>query len=445
MFVAVSSVLAGCGGGGGGNGGFIGSGDVSGVIFDQNGNPVRNAQVFYGGHPGNTAQTVSNSNGAYILKRIPALYDVIQCQLTSGGVSYFGQNLANLQDGQRTMTLNIALYPISQQASIHGTVADNHGNLLVGAKIYAIPANGKLMTSAYGVTDDTGHYFISGLLAGAAYNIQVNGLGYNSATDTETLSTGEDRFLSYTIAPASTTTLQPPTNVSAVAYTSPGEPTTPKLRGAMEAVKNIMNPGRRHFSLAKTRKAKATPGISNGSSPVEIDVFWTPISNASLLGYGVYSSIGGQPLTNIDFLSDPQGSVYEDMFAGLSTGVTYNYAVTTISTGFTGSTGESALSSTVAVTPTGPLALGTVTPLTNPTFTWSAASGASKYAILLFNQYPDIGVTDIFDNVANPVSGTSFTYSGAPLTSGQTYYFIVVGYGNLGGQSISPVGQFTVQ
>jgi len=446
LFLAVCAVLVGCGGGGGGgNNNFVGFGDVSGVIYDASGNLVRNAQVYYAGGPGSTLQTVSNSNGAYILKGIPAFEnDLIQCQITSGGVSYYGQNLANVQNGQRTATLNIAMYPASQEASIHGTVSDSLGNLLAGAKIYAIPASGKLLTSAYGLTDNTGHYAVGGLLAGVAYNIQVNGLGYNSATDTQTLNTGEDRLLTYTINAAATSTLQPPTGVKATAFTSPGEATsTPRLRNAMEAVKNLVNPSRR-LMRPMVHKGKKRPTTLDGTSPIEVDVFWTPINNVSLLGFGIYRTTGGVPLTNIDFLSDPQASVYEDMDAALTSGTTYTYGTTTISTGFNSTTGESTMSNTATVTPLGPLALGSVTASAQPTFTWSPATGAANYSILLFSTYPDIGVTDIFDNLSSPVSGTSYTYTGTALTSGQTYYYIVIGFSATGDQSISTVGQFAV-
>jgi len=433
--------LAGCGGGDDGGGGFfVGTGSVSGVIFDQNGVVVRNAQVFYNdGGQSPQFSTMSNSNGAYVLRHIPALDDVIQCQIVSNGVSYFGQNLARLNSGQRTMTVNIGLYPETQLATLKGTVGDNFGNLLFGAKVYAIPASGPTLTSAYGITDFSGHYNISGLLAGTAYTIQVNALGYGSAADSETLTAGQAKTINYTLPPAINTTLATPTGVKAIAYTSPGESTTsPRFHNAIQAIKNITHPGLR------MRPANKKPQVSNGGSPIEVDVLWNPISNPSLLGFGIYRSAFSQPLASLDFLSDPLASAYEDMDSQMTSGTTYNYAVTTISTSYNGRTGESAQSSVVSATPLGPLTLGSVTSSTNPTFNWTAATGAANYAVFLFGQYPDIGVTDIFDNFATPSPGTSYTYSGAALTSGRTYYFIVVGISSTGDQSVSQVGQFTV-
>ena len=80
LIAGLGIILAGCGGGGGGGGYNPGIGSVSGVVYDQNGNIVRNAQVFFGGGgSGPQIQTVSNSNGAYILNGLPAFDDVIQC------------------------------------------------------------------------------------------------------------------------------------------------------------------------------------------------------------------------------------------------------------------------------------------------------------------------------------------------------------------------------
>lgn len=61
----------------------------------------------------------------------------------------------------------------------------------------------------------------------------------------------------------------------------------------------------------------------------------------------------------------------------------------------------------------------------------------------MFSQYPDIGVNDIWDNSASKVSGTSVQYGGPALTSGQTYYYIVIGFDATGDESLSPVEQFS--
>ncbi len=439
-------VLAGCGGGGGGGNYYVAPGAASGVVTDQSGNVVRGAIVSYSANGQSpTVSTVTNSKGAYILSGLPPQVDLIQCQVVNNGITYVGQNIAYPNSNAQTMSVNIGVYPSTQVASINGTVTDGLGHLIYGASVYAIPASGKALTSAYGITDNSGHYLIGGLLAGTAYKLQINAQGFNSAFDTETLNAGENRSLSYTITTASSTTLQPPTGVNAVAYTAPAEATSqPKVKGAVEAIKNILNPTRKPNKIG-TLKSKVKRMTSFGqNSAIEIDVTWTPITNTALLGYGLYQSTGSDPLTYIDFLSDPLGSLYEDMYGGLTSGTTYNYAVTTISTSSTSTTGESALSNSATVTPLGPLGLGSVTATTMPTFTWQPASGAATYVVYLFNQYPTIGLTDIYDNSASPTSNTSLTYTGAPLTAGQTYYYIVVGQSSTGSQSISTVGQFTV-
>jgi hypothetical protein len=442
---ASAAILAGCGGGDNG-GGFSGPGfgSVSGVVFDQNGNPVRNAQVSYTDSLIGEVDTVTNSSGAFVLRAITAGVDVIQAKLTSGGVSYFGQNVAFLNNGQLTQTINIGLYPSSQLASLQGSVSDSFGNLLSGVGVYAIPTSGKMMSSAYGITDNTGFYNIGGLMAGVSYKIQANAAGYGSAMDTETLTAGHAKTVNYTLPPTTTTTLPTPTGVTAVAYTAPSNPTTqPFMRKALEAVKSIIDPRRRSMHPAiKTKRPKMTP--FNSGSQVEIDVMWNPVTNPSLLGYGIYFSSTTAAPKYIDLLYDPLASVYEDQDDSLTFGNTYTYAVTTVSTSAGHGQGESLPSTYASATPLGPLVPGSVAASTMPTFNWQPAVGASTYAVFLFTQYPDVGVSDVWDNNAHRVSGSSFTYNGPALTSGQTYYYILVGFDAAGDQSLSPVEQFTV-
>ncbi len=451
-----SVTLLGCGGGGGNQGGFSGPGvgSVSGVVYDQNGNIVRNAQVFFSLGQGNsTITTTSNSNGAYVLNGLPASADLIQSTLVSNNVSYFGQNIGQLSNGERTMTVNLALYPQNQLCSLQGSVTDLNGNPIPGAMVSAIPAGGKLLNSAYGLTSYGGSFAIGGLLGGAPYNIQVSALDYNGVSDTKTLTAGQSATVSYSMAPAATTTLAAPAGMHVVAFTSWYPPTSQQQsRRAFEAIKAITHPElvqRSHAAPATVRPQKVMhkvvvrEQVQGAGSGVEMDVTWTPESNLSLLGYNIYWAANGAALENIDFLPDPLGASYEDQYGGLTPGDTYTYAITTISTSYNGQQGESPMSASVSATPLGQLALGTATSGASPVFTWQAANGAASYAVYIFSQYPDVGVSDIFDNSKNPVSGTAYTYNGPALTSGQTYYYIVVGSDASGDESVSQVGQFT--
>ncbi len=439
FLLASAFMFAGCGGGGDNKTNQVGRAEVSGVVFDQNGNVVRNATVFFNDDgPTQYRQTVTNSNGAYILKDVPALDNLIQCQIIAGGTTYLGQNLARLYDGERTMTVNIGLYPQNQLAAFHGTVSDTHGNLLTGAKIFAIPTSGATLTSAYGITDKNGAFYVGGLQSGVPYTIQVNGLGFDSAFDNENFTSGQNKQLNFSLPTANNLTLAPPSNVFAISYTAPGQATSrAPSKNALAIIKKIVNPGR----IMRPMVASRSPGSGN---PVEVDVSWTPISNSSLLGYGIYFGVGSKPLISVDLLRDPLASAYEDMDASLVPGQTYTYAVTTISTGTSSTSGESNQSAQASVTPLGALNLNGIISSTQPTFKWLPASGASSYAILLFDTYPDIEVGDIFDNLSSKVSGTSYQYTGPALVHGSTYYYVVVGFSTAGNQSISQVGQFTV-
>lgn len=426
-------IAAGCGGGGDHHS--TPKGEVSGVVYDSSSNPIVGARVYIDGGP----STTTNSVGGYVLENVPA-YDVpVLASVSKNGAQYVGSNVASVYEGERAESVNIVIFPSTQQATLHGVVYDSHGNRLQGAKVFA-QATGDTapLSSTMAVSDSHGEYYLSVLQGGVTYNVVANGLDYDTSSATVTLNDGDLRSQDFHLNNASNPALTAPQNVAATAYTAPTSATRDaKLANAIEAVKEALNP--------KRPAPAATTRLTSGGNDIEIDLTWDAVSSSSLLGYGIYRSRGGATPQPVQFLRDPLAQIFEDTDANLVEGNAYNYQVNALSTSYDGgSTGLGPLSAEVTVTPLGDLTLGSVNATTSPTFNWNAAYGASQYAVLVYDNYPTIGET--WRNSAITYNaGTSWTWNDAPLTSGRTYYYIVIGKSDAGNYSFSPVGQFTVK
>ncbi|AIE85244.1 carboxypeptidase-like regulatory domain-containing protein [Fimbriimonas ginsengisoli] len=440
LAAGVMLLLGGCGGSGGS--GTNGRGEVSGVVFDEGGFVVRDAHVYFDASASDKRNTQSNSGGVYLLTDMPTRTVTIRAERTKDGVRYFGQNVAQINSGERTKDVNIAMFREDQLAAIEGEVRDRQGRLVRGVHLFLRPvANDTLLTSAVGITDGDGHFDIGALRSNLTYRIQANGLGYNSDFDSITLTAGEKRFLNIVLPDAQVTNVPKPAGLTVTAYTTPRDASNRsnvRQQGAMEAMKQILRP----------QRAKSVKRLTANGNPIEVDLFWPRYedtnTSTALLGFGVYRGIGNGALQNTDFLRDPQAGYFADLDNSLVELTTYSYAITALDTLFDGSNGESDFSNVVSVRPLGDLLLGTVNAGPQPTFHWTAAPGATGYFVYIFDEYPTLGVAERFVN-GTAIAGTQFTYNGPALGSGRTFYYILVGQNSDGSAiTISPVGQFTV-
>lgn len=441
LFAGLSLLLvAGCGGKGGTT---DTRGEVSGVVFDQEGFVVRGARVYYAGAGANNQETVTTTAGTYNLSDLPAQDITIRAELTKGGVRFYGQNLASVTEGDRAKNVNIALYPENQIATLRGQVRDRDGSLLRGIRVFLRPVDDPsttdddtLLTSAVGITDSSGTFNIGGLLGGQTYRVQVNGLDFNSDFDTITLNAQETRTVNFNVPDGQIINVPAPSNLLATAYTAPmAVRSDARLGDAIEMMKFRLRP----------QRTKAITKTTVRGNPIEIDLFWDDIENTALLGFGVYRGAGNNALRNVGFLRDPLAVFFADNDDALVEDVSYTYGLTSLDTLYDGNEGESELSNTATVTPLSDLLLGSATSAAQPTFRWTTVSRATRYSVFLFTEYPSIGVTEIFSNYETPVNTNQFTYNGPALTSGRTYYYFVVGEtADQTAVSISQVGQVTV-
>lgn len=434
LFALTLALLAGCGGSG-----TKLFGEISGVIYDANGNVVRGARVFVE-QPSRT-ETLSNSSGAFILSNVPEGDVYIQAEITVNGARYIGQNVARVFGTERAKSINIGVYRSTQLAGVQGFVGDRFGNAIEGARVFAATANG--LSSAMAITDEDGFYVVGRLQAGVQYALNAGGRGYNADEDVVTLAANELLDFDFVLSEGTDPFLPAPQNLFAIAWTTPFENTESRvaLSGVKENLSRIIDKGRK--SLIK--KTARVPKMSSGGNNIEVDLGWDAVNSNALLGYGIYrgrTSTGA--LTAIDFLRDPYAVFFQDLDDDIVQNVNYYYEVTALNTQYPDTNNsESNPSNRYGVFTLGDLNLRSIsqTPLT---FRWQAAAGAQEYAVFLFDQYPSLGVDSIWDTFATPTAALQQAYTGANLQSGRTYYYLVLGLANNDeSRTLSAVGSFT--
>jgi hypothetical protein len=434
--LACAVFVAGCGGGGDGDGSRS-RGEVSGVVYDTDSNPVRNARVYIDGGP----ETKTNSVGGYVLENVAEADVAVRAEVVKDNVRYFGSNVARTFGGERLKSHNITIFPDSQRATLVGIVRDSRGLFVAGARVFARQADSEgVLSSNYAITDGNGEYRLGNLRGGITYTVVANALGYDTSGRNVTLTNGEQRSFDFTLYGTSDTNLAAPQNLSATAYTAPTEATRSRqLDGAYEAVKRVLDPSR------ATRKVATATRVTSGGNEIEVDLTWDALPAQSLLGYGIYRGRNGQQPVGIDFLRDPLAEIYSDIDPDLVEGATYDYQIAGLGTDYDDQSGAGIgrLSDVASVQPLGDLTLREPSANRNPTFRWNAASGARDYTVLVYAKYPSINEAYLNAEVTY-TTDTSWTWNGSPLQSGRTYYYIVIGRSANGDFSFSPVGSLQV-
>lgn len=435
--IAIAIVL-GCSGGGTSKG----NGTVSGNVADLDGNPVRHAKVYPTKDP-NTF-TYTNSSGAFTLANVPEGDPTIAAEIVIGGVSFYGENILRVFQGEPSKSMNIVMGRRDRMGRLTGTVSDRFSNHLEGARVFA---NNGILGSVVAITDKDGKYTMF-LHSGYTYSVVAGALGYDSDSDSVRLNAGQALTANYVLSNPTDVGFGPPQNFSAVAWTSPREATqSPKAANTYEAIKRMIDPRRARHS--KDRR----PLNTIGGNWIEVDLYWDPIQNVSLLGYGIYRGTSATGATKgIEFLRDPLAGFFADADPGLRQDVPYYYEITALNVNYPDTNNsESDFSDRWGVQPLGDMTLRNVTGGTPVTFNWNAASGAEKYTVYLFNQYPDYGVDPIWpvnQTQTNDATTTATTlrYRGPALGRG-TYYYIVLGQDRRNGNvanTISRIGSFFV-
>ena len=176
--------------------------------------------------------------------------------------------------------------------SFSGTVSDNSGAVLSGAKVRVIAQSTNLSRDV--ITDDSGHFLVP-LLGPTTYTISVEAPGFKPAEAKDVrLQIDEHRELDFKLVPASVTT-SVEVNATEVAV----ETTTPTLGQVItsEEVAELPLNGRNFVQLATL-----TPGTTASTSPVS---FFTNAASSEAATRGSFSlSVGGSREQETDWLLD---------------------------------------------------------------------------------------------------------------------------------------------
>lgn len=428
-FGILALTLIACGGGG------TQTGSVSGLILDTDGNPVRGARVYVENSP--VRETVSNSSGSFSLTGVVADNLQVKASISKGSTTFYGENFVQVFGNENSQSMNVVVMPLSQVAAVQGTVTESSRGVRVqGARITAKPTTGSQFATAQTITDSNGNYFLNGLQSGVSYQIIASFSGFRSTDAARIPSAGVTISQNFTLQNSTDGVIPSPTNLSAVAWTSPGE--ISRDRVAAQAIDNV-----KKFIDVRYKKS-ATRVTANGNA-VEVQLFWDKFDSLNILGYEIWRKRGNGDWSGIDFLRDPISESYLDSDQELRENLAYSYAVAGGNSNYPNTDNSAGdFSNTVSVTPLGDMFVNSVnTGGGQVTFNWQAVNGASNYTIYVFSEYPGVRVTSYANNFNSPATGTSWTYNLTPLASGQRYYYLVMGANSDDtARTLSAVGSF---
>jgi len=467
--------LAGCGGGGGHSHPINQNNpsEINGTVTGANGFPIIGATVHFG-----SKTVTSTQNGSFIISNVvvpngqTSLVGNVTATATVKGVPYSGQNQVEVIVGDPIAhDVQIVLSPTSTQGNIVGTVTDDHGNRVAGARVFANvgpfqqsggtaeqlflanPASFNTTTRA------DGGFTIPALPPDSPYTVIASLAGHNNQIQSGiTVGANSSTTVNLTIAISNTGTAVPtPTGFFATVFTAPLNPTRAAGAGGsntgfLNAVRQIILKqhnllGHKSAAAQKITLHRSVTRDTPSGSLIESDLFWdyAPVNN--LFGYTILrattlgSGGGGANFASIATLRDPLADRFADNDPILTPDTNYYYSIARLDTvNFPTNGAEGTPVTPVAqVVPLSPLTLaapasGSVTSAT-PTFTWNPVNRVANYTVLVYDQFPTLQSDGSSGSDPNGVptlwtavfTGTSGAYAGPALVSGHTYYWAVLG------------------
>lgn len=428
-FGLLALTLFACGGGG------TSTGSVSGLILDTDGNPVRGARVYVDNST--IRETVSNSSGSFSLTGVVANNIQVKASIVKGSTTFYGENFAQVYGNENTQSMNVVVMPLSQVAAIQGTVTEaSRGVRVQGARITAKPTSGSQFATVQTITDSNGNYYLNGLQSGVSYQVMASFTGFRSADAARIPTAGITLSQNLVLQTSSDGVIPAPTNLSAVAWTSPSEVTRDRV--ASQALNNVKK------FIDKRYNPTVSRTTANGNQ-VEVQLFWDKFDSLNILGYEVWRKRGNDSWSGIDFLRDPIAESYLDSDSALRENLTYSYAVAGGNSNYPNTDNSAGdFSNNVSVTPLGDMYVNSVnTSGGQVTFNWQQVTGAANYTVYVFSEYPGVRVTSYANNFSSPATGSSWTYNLSPLSPGQRYYYLVMGANSDdSARTLSAVGSF---
>ena len=419
---------------------------------------------------GQIATTIST--GGYRLDNLSAAVHKVSAFVSLSGVQYSGSTQVATTAGNLNSNANILLSPTNQQATVQGYVRDSSGNPVAGASVYAAVPNAASGSSAgnysslVAFTDSTGFYSIPNIPASLpSGSLSVTASSPTTANGSATISQagitpGSVSTQNFTLAPSANTAADTPVIVGINSFTQPtdglvGAALQARLASGAESpyegLRRRLSPS--YAALASGKHAAVSKKLASraagGAYAVEIDLGFTPpaATDTDLLGYNVYRTTGsvttnppieaisGASADYYDSLIDPLANYYTDLTASsdalsapYAAGTQYNFALSALASSTTNASIETPLSAAYSITPLSALTLTAPTAgqtVTSPiTLTWTPVTGATKYYVFIYTQYPSINVQPINSTQTPLPAGT--TAATVTLGGTGTYYAVVV-------------------
>jgi len=477
MLLVVTSLIQGCGGG-------TKRSFVHGTVSDIDRNVLVDAEVWVGDR-----STRSLITGAYRLESVPSGWKTIRARAIVNGQRWEGSTAAEVLKNEPTMNVNIVLAPARQLTSIEGHVFDDTGYRVRGARVLVTtrllnPEDSSAYDGPYGsivaITDGSGFYRLRDVPTGLSAVIAASKVGFTN----DEVSIGEttDGIVVDFELSESNLSFGPDAPILEwiESYTMPN-PIVRSGSNPYDAIRAFTSPRFREALKAgrMTRAIRSTPP----GSLIEIDLYWNALDvnwSEDLAGYGIYRTTDPSvEMKAIDFVRDPYANFYGDMGAELTPNQSYYYAVSAVDVEFLDRfnepdpAAESPMSNTLSVIPLGQLQSLSpgqgVSVSDSPRFTWQLLSGATSYAVYVYDRFPTLpldptvydpldplaawGALPIwpsnepdFDNSTVGAGQDFIEYSGPALSFGRTYYWVVLAQDNSGTAfSYSQLRSFTAR
>ena len=209
IMVWILALVAGCGGGSdSGGGGDVsptptGSGNISGIVYDQNGSPLQGATVSYETDTqymssDKSKSTVTDSYGEFLLTNVPAGY----CRVTAAKENYASHIEAYVEAGQ-TDDVTITVEPVG---FIQGTVSQSNTGVTLSGVTVSVTLKGEMVISD--ISDSNGFYSLDNIYVGAQ-TVTATKSGYTTQTSSVTVSQGQTSTGNFALVPSSSPTPTP--------------------------------------------------------------------------------------------------------------------------------------------------------------------------------------------------------------------------------------------